>query len=37
MRKYFHIDLENQSIDSKELNGEALARAGRYLIVKTLL
>jgi len=37
MRKYLHIDLENQSIDSKELNGEALARAGRYLIVKTLL
>ena len=26
MRKYLHIDLENQSIDSKELNGEALAR-----------
>ena len=37
MRKYLHIDLKNQSIDSKELNGEALARAGRYLIVKTLL
>ena len=37
MRKFLHIDLKNQSIDSKELNGEALARAGRYLIVKTLL
>ncbi len=37
MRKYLRIDLENRSIDAEELEGEALARAGRYLIVKTLL
>jgi aldehyde:ferredoxin oxidoreductase len=37
MRKYLHIDLESQSIDAEELKGEALARAGRYHIVKTLL
>ncbi|MDP6389760.1 MAG: aldehyde ferredoxin oxidoreductase C-terminal domain-containing protein [Alphaproteobacteria bacterium] len=37
MRTYLHIDLEKQSIDREELDGEALARAGRYLIAKTLL
>lgn len=37
MRKYFHIDLNNQSIETQTLSGEALARAGRHFIAKTLL
>jgi len=37
MRKYLQIDLENQSVETEELEGEALARTGRYFIAKTLL
>jgi len=37
MRKHLNINLENQSIETKELDGEALARAGRHYIAKTLL
>ena len=37
MRKYLHIDLNNQSIEAEEQAGEDLVRAGRYRIVKTLL
>ncbi len=37
MRKYFHIDLGNRSIRSEELDGEAVIRAGRHFIAKTLL
>ncbi len=37
MRKYLHIYLDDQSIDTKELHGEDIARAGRYLIAKSLL
>ena len=37
MRKYLNIDLATQSIETTELEGEALAQAGRYFIAKTLL
>ena len=37
MRSFLHIDLENKSINREELEGESIARAGRYLIAKTLL
>lgn len=37
MRKYLHIDLGDRTIEAEEMEGEALARAGRYYIVKTLL
>ncbi len=37
MRKYLTIDLATRDIKSEELSGEALARAGRYLIAKTLV
>ncbi len=37
MRKYLHIDLNDRSIRSEELEGEALARVGRHFIAKTLL
>lgn len=37
MRKYLHINLNDQSIDTKELHGEDIVRAGRYLIAKTLV
>ena len=37
MRKYLHIDLAKRTIETEELSGEALARAGRYLIAKTLV
>ncbi len=37
MRTYYHINLEDQSIESEELDGEAVVRAGRHLIAKTLL
>jgi len=37
MRKYLHIDLNDRSIRTEELEGEALVRAGRHLIAKTLL
>jgi aldehyde:ferredoxin oxidoreductase len=37
MRKYLTIDLATRDIKSETLSGEALARAGRYLIAKTLV
>ncbi|MEQ9170877.1 MAG: aldehyde ferredoxin oxidoreductase C-terminal domain-containing protein [Rhodospirillales bacterium] len=37
MRKYLTIDLATRDIKSEALSGEALARAGRYLIAKTLV
>jgi aldehyde:ferredoxin oxidoreductase len=37
MRKYLTIDLSTKTVESKDLDGEALARAGRYLIAKTLV
>lgn len=36
MRLYHHIDLSRQQIRSEELNGEAIVKAGRYLIARTL-
>ena len=37
MRRYLTIDLKTRSVTSKELHGEEIVRAGRYLIAKTLL
>ena len=37
MRKYLHIDLDDRSIETEELHGEAIIRAGRHLIARTLL
>jgi aldehyde:ferredoxin oxidoreductase len=37
MRKYLHINLKDKSVRSDDLSGEALIRAGRNLIVRTLL
>ena len=37
MRKYLHINLGDRSIKTEEMDGEALVKAGRYFIVKTLL
>ena len=37
MRRYLDIDLNNRTITSRELHGEEIVRAGRYLIAKTLL
>jgi len=37
MRKYLHVDLGQRAVTTETLEGEALARAGRYHIVKTLL
>src|SRR5919198_2249678 len=37
MRTYYDIDLGTRSIAKRELHGEAIIRAGRYLIAKTLL
>ena len=37
MRKYLHIDLQNRSIETEELHGEAIVRAGRHHIAKSLL
>ncbi|MEE2698573.1 MAG: aldehyde ferredoxin oxidoreductase C-terminal domain-containing protein [Pseudomonadota bacterium] len=37
MRKFFHINLNDQSVKSDDLSGEKLIRAGRNFIVKTLL
>ena len=36
MRKYLHIDLEQQQVKEQEMNGEEIVYAGRYLIAKTL-
>jgi aldehyde:ferredoxin oxidoreductase len=37
MRKYLHINLDDRSIDTEELNGAACIRVGRHFIAKTLL
>ena len=37
MRRYLHINLNDRSIETDELEGEAVVRAGRHLIAKTLL
>ncbi|MDA1099838.1 MAG: aldehyde ferredoxin oxidoreductase [Proteobacteria bacterium] len=37
MRKYLHINLNDRSIDTEELNGAACIRVGRHFIAKTLL
>ncbi len=37
MRTYLHINLDDRSIEREAMEGEALARAGRHYIVKTLL
>jgi aldehyde:ferredoxin oxidoreductase len=37
MRKYLQIDLARRSVEASELHGEAIVKAGRYLIAKTLL
>ena len=37
MRKYLHINLGDRSVRTDELHGEAIVRAGRYYIAKTLL
>lgn len=36
MRLYHHINLSDRTIKTDELEGEAIVRAGRYLIAKTL-
>ncbi|MFK7853077.1 MAG: aldehyde ferredoxin oxidoreductase C-terminal domain-containing protein [Granulosicoccus sp.] len=36
MRNYHHIDLSSRQIRTEELQGEAIVKAGRYLIAKTL-
>lgn len=37
MRTYLHINLKTRTVDKEQLYGEAIARAGRYFIAKTLL
>src|SRR5213593_1948166 len=37
MRTYYDIGLSDRKITKRELHGEAVAKAGRYLIAKTLL
>ena len=37
MRTYYDIKLDDRTITKRELDGEAVVRAGRYLIAKTLL
>ena len=37
MRKYLNIELADRRVETKELHGEDISRAGRYLIAKTLL
>ena len=37
MRDYLHINLDDRTIEREPMQGESLARAGRYFIVKTLL
>ncbi|UCH76019.1 MAG: aldehyde ferredoxin oxidoreductase, partial [Rhodospirillales bacterium] len=37
MRTYLHINLGDRNIEREAMEGEALARAGRHHIVKTLL
>src|SRR3989304_9085399 len=37
MRKYLHINLGDRQVRTEELHGEAIVRAGRYFIAKSLL
>ena len=37
MRKYLHINLGDRTIETEEKEGEAVIRAGRNFIVRTLL
>ena len=37
MRRYLDIELNNRTVTGRELHGEEIVRAGRYLIAKTLL
>ena len=37
MRHYYDIKLNDHSIAKRDLEGEAIVKAGRYLIAKTLL
>ena len=37
MRTYYDINLGDRTIGQRELHGEDIVRAGRYLIAKTLL
>ena len=37
MRKYLDIKLDDRTVTTRELSGEAVVKAGRYLIAKTLL
>ena len=37
MRKYLEIDLGKKSVITRELEGDAIANAGRYFIAKTLV
>ena len=37
MRSYYDIRLNNRAITKRELSGEAIVKAGRYLIARTLL
>ena len=37
MRTYYDIHLDDLAVDSRTLHGEEIARAGRYLIAKTLV
>lgn len=36
-RSYLHIDLGRKSVETKQLEGEEIVEAGRYLIAKTLV
>ncbi len=37
MRKYLHINLSDKTVETEELEGEAIIKAGRNFIVRTLL
>ena len=37
MRRYYDIDLTDHTVSARELHGEAIVKAGRYLIAKTLV
>ena len=37
MRKFLHINLAKHSSEAQELQGEAIIRAGRFFIAKTLI
>lgn len=37
MRKYLHINVRERAVETEELRGEAIVRAGRYYIAKTML